>query len=549
MKSALQYYGAAVRFSFYTCLVFYSLLFCLGAFLSLEAQAKKTNAESKKTGKELLLGDLVRFVMNHSRDVAIKQLEILKSDTALRKRNSQYSPFLEGAYTSSRRKLRYTNSFTRGDTIEHTELSLKARKAFRSGTYFETQISDQIIRASEADSSSLGSLGGSNAGSFTNIFSPATLHTTQLRFTLSQELLKNAFGFKDRRELAVIRNQIQIERLRLIYELNGLLVESMIDFWQLAIAQGNVRTAHKLLANARTIRSISLRKRRLGLSEGFEVKQWEALIAAAQIQLERMRLERDSYQRNLLRVMNMPPDSRIHLVPQILRKIPAGIDPKQDLEYAYRNRPDYLAIRLQKENARKTYEIAKNQLYPSLKLEGTYAGQGFDGKGSEAFKQSLESAYPETSFGIRMSYPLWDEASRVDARNAKIDLQSLSIKAQQAHRQIRDEVEEGLQQIQSSYRNLLHAKVSLKSNQRYYTGLLRRYRQGRFTATAVKNALDSLIQAEQKQIESAINLNISLLRYDLACNAVFDKYGVDIDQVLDKKRTMLQALEKIDDSY
>ena len=80
------------------------------------------------------------------------------------------------------------------------------------------------------------------------------------------------------------------------------------------------------------------------------------------------------------------------------------------------------------------------------------------------------------------------------------------------------------------------ARSALNETQAFYAGLVRRYRQGRFNANTVKEALDALVQARQAMMEAIINYNISLVRYDLTRNTIFTKYAIDIDSVVDALR-------------
>ncbi|HNO27070.1 MAG TPA: TolC family protein, partial [Leptospiraceae bacterium] len=77
---------------------------------------------------------------------------------------------------------------------------------------------------------------------------------------------------------------------------------------------------------------------------------------------------------------------------------------------------------------------------------------------------------------------------------------------------------------------------------RYFRGLYAKYSSGRFTSLMVKNALDALAQSELQIIQAKVNFNINLVRYDLVKNALFEKYEVDPDKVIEEiiKKTKLQ---------
>ena len=488
---------------------------------------------SKDTSKEILfissIEEVVRLILNNSDATRLKQLEILKADTGLRKTNSPYAPSIASGWQRQKTKNRYTNSFTSGDTTEIDSYFLKAKRLFSSGTYFEVQIADIYKKSDEIENPLFPSTSDTS-----DIFSPATLHSTQLSVVLKQELLKNAFGYSHRRSLAIQENIAEIERQHLINEITSILVSSMINFWKFKIAHGNIKTASSLLKNTHKVLAITRRKKRIGLAESFEISQWKALIANAKSILKTVNLQYDKLRRDLRRTLNLKSNQQLSHQGKLNTVIPNNLDIENDLKMAYQKRPDFKSLQLHKKNIKRVFEITKNNLLPSVSVNAQYAWRGFDPNSGEAYSQSSSGEYPDYSVGFSVEYPLWDDGLRVDLRDAKINLEQIEIEEKQLKGSISDEINHGFQEIQVSYQKYKNAQEILKSNRTFYSGILKRYRQGRFSATAVKNALDTLVQSEQGLIEAIINFNISIVRYDLSRNFLFEKYNVDIDQLINK---------------
>ena len=538
----------------YGCNLFHTLLYrsifsliisvlLLASGILLAEKKKQVRAQAKKvllpldpkTGKPLPLSmkQVLLLVLENNQTILSRKLELLTLDTEFKKSRALYAPTLQAGVDYNYQKNRYSNSFTSGNTQQTTDVNASLSKAFRSGTYFEAKISNRLFRRSAPDNASLPPA-FATTGSFDNVFAPANLNNTALSLTLSQELLKNSFGYSQRRQDKIYRNVAEIKRQNIIHDIIQLTVNSMIQFWELSLAKENIRTSRRLLANIKRIRSITARKRRIGLSESFELSQWRALEAVAETRLDSSILARDNIRRELLRVMNLPSDLKIAGTAKLNDKFPTDIEPKKDIKLAYSSRPDFRSLQIEKENARKTLQITKNQLLPSLKLQGRYASRGFDPTLRISIIESFESLYPDASIGLKLEYPLWDEKARVEVRNARIRLRQLTIQENQLKRQIQDEISKGFQQIQVSYNALLNAKKSLQATKAFYAGLISRYRKGRFSSSSVKEALDALVQSEQSYTEAIVNLNINIIRYDLARDVIFKKYGVDIQKIIDK---------------
>jgi outer membrane protein TolC len=489
----------------------------------------------------LSMEQTIRLVLDNNNQVRIQQLEILKSDTDLLKDESQYAPVLEGGYQSNyKRDQKYPGYLTQGNIQDTDRLYGKVKQLFQSGTYFEAEVSDSRFDSNRNE----GDFGQSITGGGGDLLRPQRpLHTGALTFVLRQELLKNAFGYNQRRLNDIYRNNAAIQRQNLVYELTGLVVSTMVEYWQLSIAEENVRTSEELLRNTRNIRGITVQKQGIGLAESFEVNQFNALLAQAEARLDAARLDRDSKRRLLLRVMNLEPGLPLTGSSNLITELPVDLNAQSDLKTAYETRPDFKSIKLQMENARKSFEIAENQLLPSVSVGGSYSSRDYGRHASSAYHDVGKGRYPDVGLEFKVEYPLWNESAKVDARNAKIGLRQLHIQEEQLRRQIEDEIQEGLDGIRVTYAAMQKARTALDQTRAFYAGLVRRYRQGRFNANTVKEALDALVQARQAMMEATINFNISLVRYDLTRNTIFTKYAIDIDSVIDRMQVDQDAYQ------
>jgi hypothetical protein len=49
---------------------------------------------------------------------------------------------------------------------------------------------------------------------------------------------------------------------------------------------------------------------------------------------------------------------------------------------------------------------------------------------------------------------------------------------------------------------------------------------------AVKNALDTYTQNQLQEIQAKINYNINLMRYDLAKNALLERFEINVEKIV-----------------
>ena len=480
--------------------------------------------------RPLTLQEAVTLLLDHNSDLRLQRLELLKADTEEMKNDSQYTPIVGLKYQGLKKKDKPLGStvFTGTETTSDT-YAASVKKLFSSGTYFEVEASHQRYDSNAGESAAV-------AGTLLAQLAQPPLYSGALKVVLRQELARNSFGYSQRRLNLIARNKSVIQRETLVNNISQLIVKTMVDYWSLAVAEESLDTVKTLLQNTQTVRAITARKRALGLAEYFELNQWNALVSQAEAQLRSAELQRDTARRELLRTLNLPPDLELTGQTQLESELPGDLDKERDLKMAFQTRPDLKNLRLQMDNAKAALELAKNQRLPSVTIGGALSHRDFSFEKNSSFHEVPRGRYPEYAVEFKVEYPLWDEGVRVDIRNAKVSLRQLDEQDRVLKRKVADEITDGLDRVRANHEVLQKAVDAEKQTAAFYGGLVYRYRQGRFTAVAVKNALDALAQSRQALMQARVNYNISLVRYELARNSIFRKFNVDIDRIIDRTR-------------
>jgi outer membrane protein TolC len=255
--------------------------------------------------------------------------------------------------------------------------------------------------------------------------------------------------------------------------------------------------------------------------------------------VERARLDRNDAKRRLQRILGIEPNVEVNGLTDLVETMPT-IDLEKDIEYALENRIDLRNLKRQKELARLGLLIAEDEDMPSLKVSGTASSRAqsllspqdnfylANQNGVRSFK------YPEYRADITLSYPLWDKGVKTNIRDAQVNIKQVADQELAFKKEIEDELRTRFEAIKSSYQVLLTAKQTEEETRKFYEGLVAKFIQGRYSALAVKNALDAFTQAQLIGFQAKVNFNINLIRYDLAKNYLFEKYDVDVYKVLDE---------------
>ena len=481
----------------------------------------------------LSLKDAVKKVIETNATVQNAKFEILKADTPIYKNESKFTWKIIAEVAKSEVKLPYNqNNFLSGTKLQTDKLSAGIEKQFSTGTYFLAEVS--TIRF---DSNALENpLTTPAAFAFLGV---KPLHTGAVSVKLSQELLKYSFGRTEKTKEQILRTQSAIVQETLIFQLTQLVTQTLVEYWSLSVADSAVLTYERLLENAKSISKLTARKQAIGTAERFEQSQWNSVVANVESQVERTKLDRDDAKRRLQRILGVDSQTEINGVTDLVEVIPE-INLEADIKYALENRIDLKNLKRQKELAKLGLSVAEDEDMPSVKISGTASSRAQsllspqDNYYLGNYNGIRSWKYPEYRADVTLSYPLWDQGVKTTIRDSQINIKEITDQEAALTREIEDELRTRYEAIKSSYSVLLTAKRTEEETKKFYDGLVTKFIQGRYSALAVKNALDAFTQAQLVGFQAKVNFNINLLRYDLAKNYLFEKYDIDVYKVLDE---------------
>lgn len=491
----------------------------------------------------LSITQAIEQVIENNTIVQNAKLEIVKADSPEWKNESKYSWKALASIQSSKQLFPDNrNNIFAGTIRSQDRISAGIEKQFKTGTYFKTEISTIRYDVNAFENPN------SQTTGFSSLLAAPPMYTGALSATLSQELLKYGFGKNEADKEKLLKNQTLLLRENYINILTQLVVKILVDYWSLSIVDSRIATYEKVSKNTEEIRRLTLRKTGLGLSEGFEVNQWNQAYLRTQSLLEKAKVDRIEAERNLVRILNVDAGSSIEGVTDLSETLPTEINLKADKEYALSRRTDYLILKREREIAKLALNTALAEDDPSLLATFSYSsiGQNFNSPQDNfiARQRGITSFnHPQILAELKMSYPLWDLGIKAGIRDAETNLKINEMKIQNLEQEITQEIDNRHEALIASHALLKDLMKTRKETEIFYNGLMERFRQGRYTAVNVKNALDSLANVELAVTQAKINFNINLVRYELAKNSLFEKYGLDLYSILEEveKRAKLET--------
>lgn len=343
-------------------------------------------------------------------------------------------------------------------------------------------------------------------------------HEADLRFSVSQPLLRNAGPRVNLHAVRVARGQHQIAAARTKLEAIRILANADRAFWRLYGARGllDVRLQEYELA----FEQLGRAERRVQVGDAPVIEQTRARSGIAQTLQSIITAENAvrQAQRELKRIMNLPDlpiDSATHLLPDTP---PNPLYPELRGErlaaYAVVNRMDMLELELQLAIDASAVDFARNQALPLFVLDYTYNIGGLGGSYDTAFDQLPDHSFEDHTVRLSAEVPIGNQAAR--ARVDRAVLQRLQRLATREQRElaIRQEVYDALDALEEAWQRILAARLEARLAGETYDGERRQFDVGLRTSTDVLDAAAVLADAQAREVAALTEYEIA--RVDLA---------------------------------
>jgi outer membrane protein TolC len=498
---------------------------CIFIFLIFATEVFTENAKEVKKEESnlvtLTLDSAINMVIHKNLTLQSAKYDLLMTDTDLQNYLQKYSIRLnaEASYVDQKAPASGLSASFGGNESTQFDTTLSISKLFSTGTMISAGITESLYDQNDL--------------AIPNIKpeeDPA-YHKPSLFFSIQQEFLKNAFGYADRKNLEMLKNSAVIRKEALLFQLSGLIVSALVDYWQVIIEENGLKNSKKAFDATVEIRDIIGRNTKFGLADSFELNQYESLVAASKSRLALSQFQRDVAYQKLLRTINLPAETKIQGVTELDNLLPK-MDLEAAIETAFKKRTDYQNLLREIEINELNAALANHNALPSLNAFFTLSTMGQSDEFGTATEDTFAFDYPTWKVGFKVSYPLFDTGVKTAIRNAEYKLEQSKIKLEDLRKEIINEVTQKYKAVKLQFEIMQNTTTVMRESQIYYEKIMQNAKRGRFNSIVVKNALDSIIDARQKVLESLVQYNIALLQYDLAKNEIFERFQVDINDLM-----------------
>jgi len=468
-------------------------------------------------GYRITLSAAIKKAIESNHDILAGKYDVAMSDTYYEQFQSKYSAYFSASGGMSSTKYPELMYSQYGKNKKTVDITASLAKSFSTGTTIAGGVSNTNAKTE-----------WNTAGH------PEKTSTPVLFVSLEQELLKNAFGYNERKQEKILKNSSLMQKDQIIYGLSLVVVSVIVDYWNVIVNKTQLDNSITMLEETKKVRRIVADNVKLGLAEQFELNYWNSLIATSEASVSHAEQNYRDVLRKFLQVVNMTEEITMQEKAILQNRLPE-INSEAALKKAYLKRADYLNALRNYENAKLQLDIDGNGALPSLTGSITVSSMDYNESMSKSQTNVSSGKYPSYEAQIKMTYPLGDSNQKVNERNSRWKVQQAKFQVEKYSRVVKDDITTKVEKVNTNFKLYQKAREARMQAEIYYDKMLINLRRGRFTAAVVRNSLDALINSREQELQLLVLFNASLLDFEVSKNDLFETYGIDVEKYIPKE--------------
>jgi len=491
---------------------------------------------------ELSLRSYIELVMANNTDVAISRLAVDTAKNAILRGFSPFDPFATASFNNTRTKTPSTDALQGASTLAQLNqpVTFNYSQLMQNGTQYQ-------VGFGETKSTT-------NSG-FSN-FNPA--FNSSLSFNITQPLLRNRGAYVNRLPIMVARSRVRKTEYDLKNNIIGFLNTAELAYWQAVQLRESLRVQESALDLADKFLKRSQRELALGAISKLDIYQPELQFVQSQANVSQARYQVLQQDEALRRQIGADLDPDLRKLPIVLTETPAPppstgtLDGESLVEKALTLRPDLKSAVQDLDIDDLTIRQISNIMRPDLSLTGVYTAQGrggtafvrsnvFTDVGSRStvtqvipggFGDSLDQlfgfGFPIYGFGLRLRLPIKNRSASADMADAVVNKRRDALQARAAEQQIRQEVLQAVNQVESSKTAVDLAVKSRDFAQLRLDAENKKYELGTSQIFLVLQAQQDLINAESNVVFQSVGYRRNVLALLRTTGELLQERGVAI---------------------
>jgi outer membrane protein TolC len=368
------------------------------------------------------------------------------------------------------------------------------------------------------------------AGTTSFLFNPS--YSSNLRFNLTQSLLRNFGPAINKVQITLAQNAADVEQLTLVNQVLLVIAQVEQTYWELVFARENLKVARATLQASEELLASNRAKVKAGVMADVEALQAQAGVAN---QIEQILLaqkivgDQEDQLRRLLSKSEFNLTQSIPLVPldppvQHLQETPL----EESLQSAFEHRPEILQAKKNIESSNVNTRFAKNQLLPDLSFQGSLGLSGLGKNPGDNLDRLGSTDFYNMGGGLVLSYPLGNRSAQSQYQRRLLETQQSQVSLLRVRQQIILDVKEAIRQVQTSFKRTRTNQTARQLSERQFKAEQERLNLGLSTTRLVLEFQRDLRIARGRELRAILDYNQSLSRLRLVTASTLDHYNIEV---------------------
>jgi len=506
------------------------------------AQAKGSEAppdapkgeEGSGTGETLILSlqDCINMALRNNLDIAVESYNPKMSAEEIRKEKGAFDPlFFTGAdyneYRLPTNRGGFYLTLTPGykivpDEYETRDWEVGLKQRLVTGTSYQLKFENSrwlslLEREIVANSYNFNP-------NYSSVFSVA----------LTQPLLKG-FGIDvNKTKINIARNNRDISLQQFRNQVFGVVSEVQSSYWDLAATIENLEVNRRSLKLAQELLEINKAKVKAGTLAPLEIVAAEAEVASREegviVAENLIRTAED----RLRRVMNLPKDAQMWERPIQPADKPTLADQKfseeESLKRALELRPEYVQARIDIKSKGIYKKFTRNQLFPSLNLQGSAGLNGIGEQYHDAFRELRGGDFYSYSVGLVLEVPLGNRSARAEYVKASLDEEKSKTSLANVEQRIAIEIREAIRQTQTNLKRIDATEKARILAEKKLEVEQKKLSVGMSTNFEVLRTQRDLLEAETNWIKALLDYTKSVVGLERAEGTILERHNIQLQE-------------------
>ncbi|MDO9464440.1 MAG: TolC family protein [bacterium] len=507
---------------FSLCLNIFMYVICLAETTDKIPTYKKEDfIASANTKKVLKIGlvDCIAFALRNNSEIKIKKIEPRLKESDIKIARSDFEPSFDATY-----KLR--DNTNQNNSTAYTDNTINSRdediNAGLSGKlYTGTKYNMDFLNNRSKDDPSSASLRNDN-------------YTSEAKITITQPLLKG-FGVQvNRADITIAKNDKNISEEDFENTVADIITKTKAAYYNYIFYTEKHNIAKSSLKRAEDMLQINNKRYKAGLVSSLTLLETKTAVAKRQknlISAESTLKKSEDELKLITSLVDDPSLWNTEIVPldkPVFTK--EYVDLARSLSNAFQYRPDYASEEIALENRDIKIKKAKNVLFPTLDLVGSFGLNGLGDNLDEALSKVGTGDYEDWSIGLNFKVPLGNKKARGEYNKKKLEKIQALISFKRLEQNIILEVRDKVREVDIQYRQVEASSLSREAETQNYNVQNERYTAGEVSTHDMLDYQERLSQAELDYIKALIDHEISIINLDKSEGLTLVKNDIKLER-------------------